>query len=58
MTGDALPAADGTLSIRNSAGNCPDRVLILAADPDKLRIPIGHYGEKEEADNIKKVFEW
>ena len=53
-----LPVSDGILSIGNAPSDAPDRVLILAEDPDRIAVPAGTYGAGEKDDQIRKVFEW
>jgi len=47
---------DGVLSICSKADE--DAILILAADPAKISVPVGTYDEEDGPSELKKVFEW
>lgn len=44
--------------VKNDAPDGEDRVLILAADPGRIAVPAGAYGEEVTAGDVQKVFEW
>ena len=46
------------IGVRNDSPDGKDRVLILAASPEKIRVPEGTYGDGVAGAEVKKVFEW
>ena len=55
---EGLDIKEGILSIRNNSLDGKDRLLILAENPAELAVREGRYGEQNEEETLKKVFEW
>ena len=55
---EKLPVSGFTVSIKNTAADHLDRILILSSAPDHITIPQGTYSTGTDNTNVKKVFEW